>query len=636
MKNMIKRLCILTVVIGLQWTVLFAQGVKITLVHLNDTHSHLDAFGPKTSSLEGTIGGIAKAATVIGTIKSTDPNVLLLHGGDFFQGDPMFNTYFGVPELELLKSLGFDAMVVGNHEFHFGPDVYANVVSTAFASGSFPILSANIDLSGYPPLQPWIQPSIMKTYDGIKVGIFGLTIPEDPAYMLGPVVINEDFPTIAGQMVENLRGSGADVVICLSHMGIYLDKILAANVPGIDFIVGAHDHFVFTQPVPVVNPAGKTTYIFQAGQFYEDIGELHFTVDNGVVTINDYTMIPIDASVSPEPGVKAIVDELKQGVVAKFGDIYNTVLSVAANDLVKVYDTKTPLRDTPMGNLVTDAYRAETHTDLAITANGLISEQLYKGPIVGADVFRSLGDGYDEETGYGFRLATMKIQGSELIKGMEIGLSQLGIDDDIFLQFSGLRFSYDPTQPVGSRVILQSIEINGAPIDPTAKYSVTVNSGLAALLGSIGISVEDLTMLSKFEIDVVDSFISMHKTLSYHAQGRILEQNRKAFWGLGNGVKNHEPLMSEILMTNAPNPFNPSTTIRYQIPIDGFVHIWVYNMLGQQVSTLIERQMTKGSYEVVWNASDKPSGMYFYRLDVAPARATDRHLMRIGKMILAK
>ena len=106
---------------------LAARPATITLLHVNDTHSHLDAWGPKDRHLDGTLGGMAKAASVIAAVRATEPNVLLLHAGDVFHGDLFFNEYFGVPELQLMKQLGFDAMAVGNHEFDFGPDVLADV-----------------------------------------------------------------------------------------------------------------------------------------------------------------------------------------------------------------------------------------------------------------------------------------------------------------------------------------------------------------------------------------------------------------------------------------------------------------------------------------------------------------------------
>lgn len=88
---------------------------QITVLHTGDSHSHLDAFGPKDAFNKGTIGGIGKAAYIINTAKTEDPNALLLHSGDFFTGDLFFNKYLGVPELQILKQLGCEPIIHSDH-----------------------------------------------------------------------------------------------------------------------------------------------------------------------------------------------------------------------------------------------------------------------------------------------------------------------------------------------------------------------------------------------------------------------------------------------------------------------------------------------------------------------------------------
>jgi 2',3'-cyclic-nucleotide 2'-phosphodiesterase (5'-nucleotidase family) len=263
-----------------------ASPVTVTLLHVNDTHSYLDAYGPKDRYLDGTLGGMAKAASVIAAVRAHDPNVLLLHAGDVFQGDLFFNAYFGVPEFQLMKQLGFDAMAVGNHEFGFGPDVLTQSLAAAYGTDTLPLLSANLDFSGYtppdglPPLDTWIKPSIIKSVGGVSIGIFGMTTPDDVMSMPAPVKILGAYPDtaallgIAGQQVAALREAGAEVVVCLSHLGVIYDQAMAANVPGIDIIVGGHDHYVFERPLVVTNPEGKRTLILQAGNHYRYVGKL--------------------------------------------------------------------------------------------------------------------------------------------------------------------------------------------------------------------------------------------------------------------------------------------------------------------------------------------------------------------------
>jgi 5'-nucleotidase / UDP-sugar diphosphatase len=522
------------------WLAVPAQAAPITLVHVNDTHSYLDAYGPKDKNLDGTLGGMAKAASVIAAALAHDPNVLLLHAGDIFQGDLFFNAYFGVPEFQLMKQLGFDAMAVGNHEFGFGPDVLAYALGTAFGGETLPLLSANLDMSGYPVLETWIKPSLLKTIGGVRIGIFGMTTPDDVMSMPAPVKILGAYPDtatllgIAGEQVAALRAAGAEVVICLSHLGVAYDQAVAANVPGINIIVGGHDHYVFEQPLVVTNPEGKPTLILQAGSHYRYVGKLRFTVEDGAVNVLDYTLVDVDKKVPPLPEVQGFADELKAGIVEKYGDVYGTVLARATRDLEVSTNPKQPRRDSPMGNLITDALRDLTGTDIALTANGVITQEIFRGPIVGADVFRVVSYGYDRATGLGFKTATFDITGAELVKALETTLAYLGVNEDFFLQVSGMSFAYDADAPVGSRVVLSSIRVRGQPLDPLATYTATVNEGIAALIPLMGVQVTNLVLLPDLEYNVVKDFIIGLGLVNYHSEGRIMDVTRR---GLGARVE---------------------------------------------------------------------------------------------------
>jgi 5'-nucleotidase len=511
------------------WWALPSQAATITLVHVNDTHSYLDAYGPKDAYLDGTLGGMAKAASVIAAARAHEPNVLLLHAGDVFQGDLFFNAYFGIPEFQLMKQVGFDAMAVGNHEFAFGPGVLAYALGTAFGDETLPLLSANLDMSGYPPLETWIKSSTMKTIDGVTIGIFGMTQPDDVLSMPDPVVILGAYPNtevllgIAGLQAAQLRGAGADVVICLSHLGFAYDQAMAANIPGIDIIVGGHDHSVFTRPVVVTNPDGKPTLILQAGSHYRYVGELRFSLNSGAVKVQDYTLVEVDKKVPPLPEVQGVVDDLKLGIMAQYDDVYGTVLARATRDLEVGTNPKQPRRDSPMGNLITDALREKTDTDIALTANGVITQGIFRGPIVGADVFRTVSYGYDEATGLGFKIATFDITGAELVKALETTLAYLGVNEDFLLQVSGMSFAYDAAKPVGSRVVLPSVCIHGQPLDPGATYTATVNEGIAYLIPMMGVVVTDVQLLPDLEYDVVRDFIIGLGRVTYHSEGRILD-----------------------------------------------------------------------------------------------------------------
>jgi len=604
-----------------------AQEIPVTILHTNDSHSHLDAVGPKTCNLEGTIGGIAKAASVIGLIKQTEPNVLTLHAGDFSTGDFFFNTYFGVPELQIMKQLGFDALTVGNHEFDLGPSTLNDVLTAGFSNGSFPVISANLDLTGYPPLSEFIQPYTIKEFGNVKVGIFGMTIPS-PLSNAYPVIINEDVAETAYATVLELQNQGADVIVFLSHLGSAIDAQIAANIPGINFIIGGHDHFAFQQPVVIMNPENKPVYICQAGSYYQNIGKLSFTFENDVVTFNEYTLIPIDKNVPAVPEIKAVIDELKAGITAQFGDVFHTVDGFALKDLETANNPDSRIKDTPMGNLITDSYRNKTHTKIGITANGLIAEKIYRGAITSADIFRSVSYGYDTASGLDFKLATFDIRGSELIKGLEIGLSMIGIDNDFFLQVSGMKFKYDIQKPAGERVILSSVRINNSPLHPNKKYSVTVNEGLLGILISLGgVEVENIQILQVPEYKGLKDYVRKLRFLYYTSEGRIKEVNQGDAADLTGDTEQNE--FNYELKNNYPNPFNPSTTIYYSLAAGGFTTLKIYDLLGREVTTLVNTKQNAGSYSIIWNASDFSSGVYFYKLQ-------SEGFVQTKKMILTK
>jgi 5'-nucleotidase len=511
-----------------------SSSAVVTLLHVNDTHHHLEAAGPRTAKLAGTEGGIAKAATLIGRVRARDPNALLLHAGDSFQGDPSFNIGYGTLELGLMAGLGFDAFTVGNHEFDFGPMVFDGALA-AVPSFAPPLLSANLEIPPDDPgkefaptvLRDRIRPGIIKKVHGVKVGIFGLTVPDDLTMMPDPITISADIGPIAAKAIADLKAGGAEVVICLSHLGILGDRDLAANVPGIDVIVGGHDHFLFEKPVEVRNPEGKKTLILQAGAYWQHVGKLRFTVTNGAFRFVDYEMLHADSGVPPAPEMAAAVATIRDYFSGPFAGLFEPRLGTALYPLERSWDAYTGRRDTPLGNLLTDAYRNVTKTDVALTPLGLVAERIAEGPIVGLDVFRAVSYGFDQETGLGLRLATADITGGDLFMVLEIGVSQVETGDAIFPQTSGLVFRFDSSRPPFARVIPESVRVNGAPLDPARTYTLTVNEGVASLLvDSFGIPLGNVDVKPEtWEYVVLSEEIARLGRVNYRSEGRIIDQS---------------------------------------------------------------------------------------------------------------
>jgi 5'-nucleotidase/UDP-sugar diphosphatase len=501
-----------------------AQSVEITLLHINDTHSHVAAWGPKDVNLDGTLGGLPKAAYIVATERASDPNAIFVHAGDIMDGDFFFNEYLGVTELQLLKSIGLDAFVLGNHEFRFGPDFLATVLQAAWPEGGVPILGTNLLIPTGNPLTPWVSSILIKDSNGVKVGFFGLTTPTGALANPDPVVILPDIITIAQEAVGELRDGGAQVVVCMEHIGMSAARELAENVSGIDVIINAHDHAVLAQPEPIARPGGGTTFIVSAGEHYRWVGRLRLSVEGEEVSLVDYSLLSADADTPSLPAVQEAVELLKAGIVARYGDVYHQPIAWADQDITNNWDPRKAKRDTPLGNLLTDAYRAWTGTEIAFEPFAYIGDALPKGTIVGADVFRAMSYGdlavvSGQQIVRPWRLVMFRATGAALIGALEITLYYGG---DYFPQVSGLRFDYDSSAPFGQKILLDTVHVGGHKLLADQLYSVTVTEGIyTALKYALGLKMQDIQKLSDMSFDAARYFVALRGELGPAASGRI-------------------------------------------------------------------------------------------------------------------
>lgn len=505
-----------------------AAPTRITLLHVNDTHSHLAPWGPKDRHLDGKLGGLPRAAAIIARERAAaGGGALFVHAGNLFHGDPLFNGTLGVAELVLLQQLGLDAMVLGNHEFQFGPEFLAGVLQATWPSGAgaVPILGTNLDLGGFPALGAWVTPTLIKEVDGVKVGFFGLTTPFDPLAIPGPVGIRDDLAAISMGAVEALRGAGAQVVVCLAHLDLELLQQLGATVPGLDVIVAGHTHVTLTRPEVLARPDGGSTYLVTAGSYYGWVGRLRLLVDGASVKLDDYRLFTVDEKTAPLAPVQEVVEALQLGVLGSLGDLYRAPVAWAESAIRNEPESACGGRDSAIGDLWTDAYRSATGAELAIEAVGFLDEGLPRGTLVGADLFRVNAYGLPVVPDDGspafvrpFQLATFLISGAELIKGLEIGLAMPG---GLFLQVSGMRYAYDSRRPAFARVLVDSVRIGGHRLDPQRLYRMTANEGIVLFLPQLGVEVSDLAIGATSTFGAALDYLGARGELDSRTDGRI-------------------------------------------------------------------------------------------------------------------
>lgn len=242
--------------------------VKITILHTNDVHSHIDPFPDNDPKYPG-LGGAVNRAAMIKKIRAEEKNVLLFDVGDIFQGTPYFNMYGGELEFKLMTMMQYDASTIGNHDFDNGLDGLVKQLPHA----GFPFINCNYDFSDTPMAGKTLPHKIF-IRDGIKIGVFGLGIELDGLVekrmygntkYLDPVVKAAE----ASRYLKN--DAKCDLVICLSHLGYSSrgkqinDVELAKQSRNIDVILGAHTHTFLDKPAEYENGEGKKILVAQVG-----------------------------------------------------------------------------------------------------------------------------------------------------------------------------------------------------------------------------------------------------------------------------------------------------------------------------------------------------------------------------------
>jgi 5'-nucleotidase len=264
---------------------------KITILHTNDVHSHIDPF-PADHPKNPKLGGAARRAAIIEGIRKEEKNVLLLDAGDIFQGTPYFNYYGGELEFKLMSMMQYDLATMGNHDFDNGIDGFYAQLPNA----KFDFVSANYDFKNT-ILNDIVKPYKIIIKDAIKIGIFGLGVQLDGLVdkkLYKETVYNNPIE-VAQDMTRILKEEKkCDLVICLSHLGFkYKDEpekpsdiLLAQKTKYIDLIIGGHTHTFLDKPIIEKNSEGKDVLINQVGCFGLNLGRIDFYLSNNNEVIN--------------------------------------------------------------------------------------------------------------------------------------------------------------------------------------------------------------------------------------------------------------------------------------------------------------------------------------------------------------
>lgn len=509
------------------------RPIEVAIAHVNDTHSALEPTAERlrVRTPEGVehvcrapLGGMTRLKTALDAARAGTPNLLVLHAGDAVQGTLYFNVFGGAAEVDFLNALGFDAMVLGNHEFDRRPAHLAAMLAPA----RFPILAANVDASAEPELAARLKPYVIREIGGEKIAIVGLTTPVTPRITrdVGRVRFLDPAESL-GKVMAELRAHDINKVVVLSHLGYAEDVALARKVPGIDVIVGGHSHSLLGDaadlgrlgltpagpyPTQVPGPDGPVLVV-QAWKWGEVLGLLHVRFDTaGRVT--GFTAAPrlvageafmengrtVDAA-SPEQAMlrRALA---ASGVVtfpaedpamlrklapykARVAALQNAPIGARALvDLVRGTATDP-------GPILADACReAVPGAQLGLVGAGGVRHDIPAGPVTLGEVMAV--------SPFGNSLVVMDITGAQLETALEqaeefrLTVRPPAEGDPRRLPVihpSGFVYAIHPRRPFGHRIdglLLRKADGTTTPMDPAATYRLVTDSFLAG--GGDGLS----------------------------------------------------------------------------------------------------------------------------------------------------
>jgi len=266
-------------------------ALELNIAHINDQHSQLEAISGVELTLDGVatqvdLGGFARQTTLFKQAASEKKNLLKLHAGDAVTGTLYYTFFKGEADAKMMNTVCFDAFGYGNHEFDDGDGVLKNFLDQLYtADCQTPVISANVVPEAGSPLAPSgipvHKPYLVKTYDGVKVGIIGIDVAGKTKASSRPLAGTQflDETTTAQKYIDELKAQGVKHIVLLTHQGYDADKKMAAALTDVDVIIGGDSHTLlgdFTSfglsssgayPTVLTNKDGATVCIGQSWEY---------------------------------------------------------------------------------------------------------------------------------------------------------------------------------------------------------------------------------------------------------------------------------------------------------------------------------------------------------------------------------
>ncbi len=437
---------------------------RLTILHTNDTHSHMMPFDSKAYGPES--GGIVRRAGLIEKIKKESPDLLVLDAGDILQGTPVYSIFKGEACYRAASLSGCEATTLGNHELD---NDLANL-QTQLATSGIRLLCCNVFYRD--SKKPVFAPFHVFRRNGLKIGVIGSIgneAWESIDRKIRAPMFQTDQTATARDTARRIRPY-VDLVVLLSHAGIEFDMKLAAEVAEIDVLIGGHTHEEMQTPLLIEHKpeAGKYnnglggTIVAQAGEWGHFLGRIDLVIEKNHQIASWSGRLE---KVTPE------YEHLAPAELTRMVDDYNQRLESTMNEVIgqATSDLSFPkdLRKKsmlPMGTFTAASMRDAAGSDVGIINSGAIRSDLKAGKVTRGAVFEALP--YDNS------VVTFTMTGEALQNMLDTVAAKFG-DPDGF-QFYGLTGTLNLSTGKAENVL-----VDGSPIETTRNYRVSTSSFMA-------------------------------------------------------------------------------------------------------------------------------------------------------------
>ena len=503
------RILILFVVFVVATAATFGQSIRVTILHVNDVYQFTPVEGGKR-------GGLARLLTLKKEAIAENPNTLFTLGGDTLSPSVETRTYKGSQMIDAWNAVGLDYAVLGNHEF----DIKTVDLLARIKESKFTWLGANVIDTKTKKIFADTPPYVIREIGGVKIGFIGLLLPEtkQTSSMEDSLTVT-DYCATAKKLVREMRvRKKVNAVVGITHLFMAQDKKLAACAD-FDLILGGHEH-------TLLQSSSNGTPIFKMTADARELGKfnLNFNAKTKRLESFDWEIIPVTDAIADAPEFAPIFEKYR-------GLLEQLSVRIGATSVeLDALSQSVRQKETNIGNFVADSYRDAVKADIGFVNGGSIRADLtyQPGPLTKRDVLSILP--------FNNPIIKIQVSGKLLKQILEHSVARSGPGEDNepgrFAQVSGVRFKYDSTKSVGSRIVGLSLD-NSELVDDTSQYTIATSDFLYSRGGDGYTMLKNGKLLTDAvtapkDSDVFEAAIknSPNSTISPKLEGRIVRLNK--------------------------------------------------------------------------------------------------------------